>query len=413
MRREYTANAGVDLDGTLHIYECAPISDKSIDLGAEVKKPFYIKTYSTKAIVKITTSSATPAIFYSFDNANWNASVTPTTSTPIEISMGNNLIVYFKCKEAGVSFKGVKFTSSGLFDVGGNILSLVHPTNWVNPTLSILQDSNFANMFLNNKNIQHAERLCLGATSHLGSGDNGNPAVSTYGGVTDAFHPYSVTSNVFNGMFKNSTLITAPQGLGAVNNNGAKSHYEMFYNCVFLRRCSRMVRGYYAGQQAFAYCFGFCPNVEYLPMRLYGAFANAGKQFEGFLRHCHRIRFPHVDDSTLIFARGDTMYNAPSESCRYMLSYCYSLDRANIHVRGDSTSGMQANAFGQFFDQDMNLKHIYYKISAVSSWMNSSSHANWVQGVSSNGTFQYSTPSTVSVSYGNSGVPTGWTAQAV
>ena len=145
MRREYTSNFSIDTN--TYLCEWKPISDRTIDLSLEVKKPFYIKTYGVEATVKITTSRATPAIFYSFDNTNWNGSVKPTTSAPIEISMGNNLIVYFKCKDAGVSFKGVKFTSSGQFDVGGNILSLVHPTTWVNPQGAINQDSNFANMF--------------------------------------------------------------------------------------------------------------------------------------------------------------------------------------------------------------------------------------------------------------------------
>lgn len=412
MRREHTTNIGLP-EGGGDMMDWKPISSiTEWSVWEEVNKPFYIRPYTTNSTITVKTTNKTPTIQYSFDNSTWTTLPAITTTTAQTIQMESNTIIYFKGKTSAQAFNGVKFDCSTNFDVGGNILSLVYTTNWNEPQNEITITGNFAEMFMNNKQIRHAERLCLGSTSYLYARVQ-NTASEVLSSFTDSAILYKAANTCFMRMFKNSSLESAPLGIGAFRGCGTQSYYEMFYNCNKLRRCSRQVFAYNCQQQSFAYCFGACHNVEFLPTSLYCTFGNAGKQMEGFLRLCWRMRYPDLDGSTFVFTRGDTTYNVPSEALRYMLSLDYSLDKADISLTGDSTNGIQANGLGNFFENDTNLRVIRYSVSNVSSWMNSSSHANWVNGVRTGGRFEYSAPGTVSMATGVSAIPTGWTAVSI
>lgn len=412
MRREHTTNIGLP-EGNSYYMDWKPISSiTEWSVADEVNKPFYLRPYTTNSTITIKTTNKTPSILYSFNNSSWTTLPALTTTTAQTISMGSNTIIYFKCKTSAQAFNGVKFDCNTTFDVGGNILSLVYATNWNKPQNEITIEGNFSQMFMDNKLIRHAERLCLGSTSY-GYAFDQNTAANVLPSFTDAAIIYKASKTCFMRMFKNSSLETAPLGLGAFRGCGVQSYYEMFFNCNKLRRCSRQVYAYNCQQQSFAYCFGSCHNVEFLPVGIYCTFGNAGKQIEGFLHSCWRIRYPDLDGSTFVFSRGDTTYNVPSEALRYMLSLDYSLDKAEIKLTGDSTTGIQSNGLGSFFESDKNLRVIRYIVSNTSSWMALSSHAKWVKGVRNGGRFEYYAPGTVSMATGTFAIPTGWTVVAI
>ena len=411
MRREHTnTSTGLpEVDG--YLMDWKPISSiTEWSVADEVNKPFYMCPYKTNSTITVKTTNKTPTILYSFNNSTWTTLPAITTTTAQTISMGSNTIIYFKCKTTAQAFNGVKFDCDTNFDVGGNILSLVYASDWKNPQNEITIEGNFSQMFMDNKQIRHAERLCLGSTSYLYANVENTAVLPQF---SDSAILYKASKTCFYAMFKNSSLESAPLGLGAFRGCGVQSYYEMFYNCNKLRRCSRQVYAYNCLQQSFAYCFGSCHNVEFLPIGLYCTFGNAGKQMEGFLRLCWRVRYPDLDGSSFVFSRGDTTYNVPSEALRYMLSLDYSLDKAEIKLAGDSTTGIQANGLGSFFENDTNLRVIRYIVSNTSSWMNTSSHAKWVSGVRSSGRFEYNAPGTVNMSTGIYAIPSGWTVVAI
>lgn len=412
MRREHTTNIGLP-DGDVNFMDWKPISSiTEWSVADEVNKPFYLRPYTTNSTITVKTTNKTPGILYSFNNSTWTTLPDITTTTPQTIQMGSNTIIYFKCKTTGQAFNGVKFDCDTNFDLGGNILSLVYATNWDNPQNEITIEGNFSQMFMDNKRIRHAERLCLGSTSYIYA-NNQNTVNDVMSSFADSAILYKASKTCFYAMFKNSSLESAPLGLGAFRGCGVQAYYEMFINCNKLRRCSRQVYAYNCQQQSFAYCFGSCHNVEFLPISLYCTFGNAGKQVEGFLRLCWRMRYPDLDGSSFCFTRGDTTYNVPSEALRYMLSLDYSLDKAEIKIAGDSSTGIQSNGLGNFFEQDKNLRVIRYTVANVSSWMTLSSHKLWVSGVRGGGRFEYYAPGTVSMTTGTFAIPTGWTVVAL
>lgn len=107
-------------------------------------------------------SSSTKTIQYSINNSDWISITSSTTGVTIPVATGD--VVIFKGSntsyEGHSSFKG----STCSFNVGGNIMSLVGGSNFINLT-TLTGTNNFQNLFKNCFYLNQAHDLILQATT--------------------------------------------------------------------------------------------------------------------------------------------------------------------------------------------------------------------------------------------------------
>lgn len=326
--------------------------------------------------------------------------------------------IYFKTETDRNLCNKVKIDCDGPFDVGGNIASMYSSDMFIEEL-----EGNFSYMFYQNKNIRHAERLILGTTLYLDC--------ETFSNV-DVFGPSHIGASCYYYMFYNSSLLSTPRGIGGIQFNGASSHECMFANCYNMYHGPLIFSGFRSrgfGARAFAYCFSGCQNMKLLPFNYstYGTtslgaadfgipnVSYVGKIFEGCFRNCHRMEYLLYDTGLprVIWVCGDDCTNnkVPAQMFYTMFSECHSLETAPelwIGVKSGGTWNtvtIESQVFREMFQNSKNLKNITYLCRTAP---NTSTHVNWVAGVSPTGTFTKS-GSGWSNSFSVSAIPSGWT----
>lgn len=198
--------------------------------------PFYIHNLNSNSIrinfLKSSASAPTLTIEYTDDNITWQTLGTTTASsdTTAHILLAPNKLRYFRCTTdswssvSGDTFYSNTITCSGLFEVGGNIMSLLYGANFTGHEKTFPNDNVrgiFNRLFYNNTNLYNAEKLVLPVT-HTTS-DSGELARSCYKGL------FEQCSNLLNGPFI---------ALRARDNDGpdvSYALYRMFYGCTSLK----------------------------------------------------------------------------------------------------------------------------------------------------------------------------------
>ena len=166
---------------------------------------------------------------YSKDNATWSSG---TSSTVISASAGEK--VYFRARPASQEYGIGTFTiSNGTCNVAGNIMSMVHGSNFKGK-ISISTSRQFYQLFYSNPNIIDASNLILPATA-LSEGCYYNMFSNCSGLVAAPALPATQLQKLcYRSMFSDcSSLIAAPE-LPATQLL-AQSYYSMFNRCSRLK----------------------------------------------------------------------------------------------------------------------------------------------------------------------------------
>ena len=137
------------------------IWSKTIDYATEY---FTIESLEDSNQIGIV-ESGRPSISISTDKRTWTT-VTPNATPTYFITLNAGEKVYIKGSNDTYSNSGGYFTSTGQFNVSGNIMSLLYADDFKNKTtLSSSNTSAFANLFYNADKLISAEHLVLPATT--------------------------------------------------------------------------------------------------------------------------------------------------------------------------------------------------------------------------------------------------------
>lgn len=151
----YTVTAAIENSSYYNDASCSYTLNITMEISSYENKYFTIEPLEDGTI-KFTKND----LQYSTDRGTtWN---TLTKDTSLGVTNGNNVI--FKCTNPTINRGMGKFSSSGQFNVSGNIMSLYHGDNFKNQ-LSITQGFQFEIMFGSCSKLINAENLILPATT--------------------------------------------------------------------------------------------------------------------------------------------------------------------------------------------------------------------------------------------------------
>ena len=318
------------------------------------------KNYLTFTALQSGTFSFTPKdnsepLYYSTDNGEtWNEM---TGETPT-IASGNK--VMFKGELVNNSGVGT-FSSTGRYNVGGNIMSLLYGDDFEDKTSLSGQNNVFLYLFANNTNIVNAENLELPATTL-----SDNCYLNMFSGCTNMQYGPELPATTlagacYGGMFRGcSSLIEAPELPATAATQGC--YASMFWGCSSLDEAPDLPATTLASV-CYSDMFRNCTSLEYAPEL--PATTLAQQCYKNMFRGCTALEeAPELSASTLV-----------SNCYEYMFYSCRSLN--NITMLAEDISATNAMS-------------------------------NWVSGVSATGDFYKLADTDVPVD-SVSGVPVGWT----
>lgn len=182
-------------------------------------------------------------IYYSLDRgSSWTALArnvqSPTIQAGEKIMIKGTLTpVFYNVKDADAIIGIGGFSSTGRFDVEGNIMSLLYGDNFIGKTNLTGKDYTFYELFLDCTRLVRADNLVLPATT--------------------------LVDNCYEGMFRNCTSLTTAPQLPATKLT--RSCYEgMFYCCTSLTTIPKLPATS-LGISSYCYMFGECSSLTTAP----------------------------------------------------------------------------------------------------------------------------------------------------
>jgi hypothetical protein len=261
------------------------------------------------------------------------------------------------------SYRVGTFSSTGRYDVEGNVMSLLYGDNFAGQTDLSEIENVFDSLFVNNTGLVNSNNLILPATT-----------------LTDWCY-----ARVFGGC---TSLITTPE-LPATT-LAQSCYYSMFAGCTSLETAPALQATTLA-QSCYALMFWNCTslvNAPQLPATTLVYHCYAG-MFDG----CTSLETaPQLPATTL----AEECYNG-------MFKGCTSLTTAPVLP----ATTLAENCYNSMFNNCTSLNYIKAMFTTTPS---ATYTAWWVEGVSSSGTFVKNSAATWDVS-GSNGIPSGWTIQ--
>lgn len=323
----------------------------------------------TLTIDALVTSEILQSVSYSVDNgATWvttnNSSNAVTITTPTVQAGGS---VLWKGLGIGTSYSYADnsksaFSSTGTFNVSGNLLSLLYGDNFENYTAFDSGAYGTPNLFKGCTTIIDASELIL---------------------------PSGLVERCFHQMFDECSGLTSAPSLTAMT-LANYCYYRMFRHCTSLTEAPELPATTLAG-----YCyytmFGACLSLTSAPSLPSTSLAP----------YCY----------VTMFSGCSSLTNAPALPATTLASNCYqgmfmsctSLVTAPVLP----ATTLVANCYRQMFYNCSNLTHVKAMFTTTPG---SSYTLNWMRNVSSSGTFVKNASATWNVS-GYNGIPSGWTVQ--
>ena len=351
----------------------------------------YSKQYLTFVAIEDGTfkyqyTSPTNALSYSLDNGKTWTALDYNTDTPT-VARGKKIMWKGTCTSTNYGGIG-NFISSGKFDVEGNIMSLLYGDNFINQTdLSIGSIYTFYKLFKGNTNMVNAENLILPATT-LKSHCYYSMFHSCSGLTTAPELPAtSLAEGCYGDMFYGCTSLTTAPSLPATTL--AMSCYEQMFNgCRSLTTAPSLPATTLA-----SYCyygmFGGCTSLTTAPSLPATILYNACYCYM-FTGCASLTTAPSLPATTLAYA------------CYFeMFGSCTSLTTAPVL----SATSLAENCYQYMFSRCSKLDYVKCLAIDISA---PNCTENWVEGVSSSGTFVKAS-SMNSWTRGASGIPSGWT----
>lgn len=320
------------------------------------KKPDYAKEYLTFVALEsgtftltvpanVTSTYMTSVSYSTDDGANWTTTTidnTLQTITTPTINAGDKVL----WKGEGKQMYGSNFSSTGNFNVSGNIMSMLYGDNFENQTFfpststyPYVSDSNFKRLFLNCTKVISANNLKLPATT--------------------------LTSDCYWEMFYGCTSLTTSPELPATT-IGTRCYNDMFKNCTSLITA---------------------PTI--LPATIFKGYC-----YNGMFQGCTAL-------TTAPIILGNSFASYSSYSCASMFAGCTALTTAPDLPATTLASG----CYQSMFSGCSSLNSITMLATDISA---SGCLNSWVNGVAATGTFTKAASMTT-LPTGASGIPENWT----
>lgn len=289
----------------------------------------------------------------------WNAYTTTTGGTALAtLNTGDTLLV----KGENAQYNGNNFTSTGQFNVYGNIMSLLSGDNFSGVT-ALASSSTFVALFKNNYNLVSAENLVLPATT--------------------------LAEYCYRDMFSGCTSLTTAPELPATTLAGS-CYSSMFNGCTSITTAPEL-----PATALVSWCYSSmfygCRSLTTAPEL--PATTLTDDCYKEMFRNCTSLTTaPELPATTLTW------------ECYYgMFQGCTSLTTAPELP----ATTLVYQCYRQMFDGCTSLNYIKMLATDISA---SSCLGTWVRNVSATGTF-VKNASMSSLPTGTSGIPTGWTVQ--
>ena len=341
--------------------------------------------YLTFVALENTTFTFTPtsgnAISYSIDNGdNW------TVGNSVEITKDNKVL--WRGEMTPITENGVgKFSSTGRFNVQGNIMSLLFGDEFKGKTGLTGKDSAFCTLFDSNSNLVNAKNLSLPATTLAeccyDTMFNGCTSLTT----APELPAKTLANSCYQYMFQGCTGLTTAPKLPATT-LASYCYSGMFYGCRSLTTAPELPAKTLAD-----YCYNGmfigCTGLKTAPKL--PATTLAGSCYQSMFEGCTGLTTaPKLPATTL----ADTCYIS-------MFSGCTGLTTAPEFP----ATILLSNCYQSMFNGCTNLNYIKCLATNISA---SDCLKNWVSGVASSGTF-VKAASMNDWTTGTSGIPSGWT----
>ena len=375
-----------DVDGTINL------STKEIDEEGEITtvvteyrvspEPHdYVNDYLTFRALEDTAFTLTipsqvdtnylTSVSYSTDNGStWvttqNDATEKVITTP-SITTGNTIL--WKGSGISTSITGnspyvSKFSSTGAFDIEGNIMSMLYGDNFANQTTLPSNSTNFRNLF-SRSDIVDASNLKLPATT--------------------------LTVDCYRGMLGGCTSLTTMPDLPATT----------------------------LGDSCYLYMFSGCSALTTIPKTLLPATTLADNCYSSMFQGCTSLTTaPELPATTLtgscyqyMFKDCTSLTTAPELPATTLASYCY---RYMFNGCTSLTTAPELPAttlaYNCYFSMFTDCSNLNYIKAMFTTTPSTSYTSNWVSGVASTGTFVKNSAATWNVT-GVNGIPTGWTVE--
>ena len=344
----------------------------------------YSKDYLTFVALGNTTFSFTNTISYSSDNGqNW------TEGNSVTVNGGDKVL--WKGELTPFSNNGIgTFSSTGQFDVQGNIMSLLYGDDFDGQTDLTGKNYAFYNLFRGNDKLINAKNLILPATT--------------------------LATQCYEYMFGEcENLISAP--VLPAETMARECYYGMFYYCESLKTAPELPATTLAN-----YCYGYmfcgCSSLTIVPTTLPAETLAQYCYYWMFDRCTSLTTAPTLPATTLATQCYYNMFNGCTSlttvqselpattlenSCYYrMFHYCSNLTTAPILP----AATLVDSCYYDMFRGCTSLNSITCLATTISA---SNCTTNWVYDVPSGGTFTKADGA--SWSTGTSGIPSGWTVE--
>ena len=272
-------------------------------------------------------------IYYSLDSgASWTALArnvqSPTIQAGKRIMFKGTLIPLYYNVNDGDAISGIGgFSSTGRFDVEGNIMSLLFGDNFIGKTNLTGKDHTFYELFLDCTGLINAGNLVLPATT--------------------------LADNCYEGMFRNCTSLTIAPQLPATKLPNC-CYEGMFYNCTSLTTAPQLLATS-LGISCYSHMFGLCTSLTIAPKL--PAVALAEKCYRSMFRGCMSLaKAPLLPATTLT-----------SQCYEYMFAGCASLKEITCLATNISASECTSNWLSN--------------VASAGTFIKSSSMNSWPRGV--------------------------------
>ena len=403
------------IDG-IEVVQYYPQDVKETDYS---KEPLTFKILSYGTINWTTSdSSNTKTIEYKLNDGEWThiTSNTEPSASSIVVTRGNK--IQFRGDNTAYGASVLSYSTFGSstaeFEVEGNIMSLIDSTNFKN-NLTISSDYAFANLFRDCTNLVSAENLVLPATTLAK-----NCYQSMFQGCrlltkVPKLPATKLSDNCYASMFEGCASLTKAPKLPATT-LAIGCYSGMFYYCTSLTTAPALPATTLAGacySSMFVACTSLTVAPELPATKLESVCYN--NMFYG----CTNLTTaPALPATTLNFMCYGSMFRncssltvAPELPATTLNWHCYSnmFDACtNLTTAPElPATTLAEGCYSRMFANCEKLNYIKCLATDISA---NRCTDNWVDGVSSTGTF-VKNPSMTSWPTGNSGIPNNWTIE--
>ena len=386
-----------------------------------------------------------PSISISTDKRTWTT-VTPNAAPTYFITLNVGEKVYIKGSNNSYSNNVGElgyFTSTGKFNVSGNIMSLIYADDFKNKTtLSSSNNSAFVFLFCNANKLISAEHLVLPATtlayacyrsmfegcSSLTTAPELPATTLEYGCYGYMFHWCSslttapslpattLADSCYEYMFEGCSRLTTAPELPAINLAGA-CYSNMFSSCSRLTTAPKLPSTT-CTMYCYSHMFSGCSSLTTAPKLpattleygcYYGMFSGCSSLTEApylpatyLATDCYSYMFSGC--SSLTTAPELPATEVASDCYSYMFSGCSSLTTAPELP----ATFLMASCYSYMFQDCTSLDYIKMLATDISS---GDPLTGWVTNVASYGTFVKN--ASTDIPFGYDGIPDGWNVETL